>query len=131
MDRLLDSLFPTAENIPDTWRLEAPLEQRDYLVNGQLRRWDGPLATVRSPVWLKETDGERQVILGSAPLLDADTALTALDAAVQAYDKGRGAWPTMRVAERIQHVERFLARMREQRQAVVKLLMWELSLIHI
>jgi glyceraldehyde-3-phosphate dehydrogenase (NADP+) len=34
------------------------------------------------------------VILGSAPLLDADTALTALDAAVQAYDKGRGAWPT-------------------------------------
>ncbi|MDZ3991726.1 NADP-dependent glyceraldehyde-3-phosphate dehydrogenase [Pseudomonas sp. Teo4] len=127
MDRLLESLFPTAEDIPETWRLGAPLEQRDYLVNGELRRWDGPLATVRSPVWLKEADGERQVILGSAPLLDADTALTALDAAVQAYDKGRGAWPTMRVAERIQHVETFLARMREQRQAVVKLLMWEIG----
>ncbi|MFJ4455853.1 NADP-dependent glyceraldehyde-3-phosphate dehydrogenase [Pseudomonas sp. NPDC089392] len=127
MDRLLDSLFPSAENIPETWRLGAPLEQRDYLVNGELRRWDGPLATVRSPVWLKEGDEERQVILGSAPLLDADTALTALDAAVQAYDKGRGAWPNMRVAERIQHVETFLARMREQRQAVVKLLMWEIG----
>ena len=127
MDRLLDSLFPTADNIPDTWRLEAPLEQRDYLVNGQLKRWDGPLATVRSPVWLKQADGEQQVVLGSAPLLDADTALTALDAAVQAYDKGRGVWPTMRVAERIQHVETFLARMREQRQAVVKLLMWEIG----
>ncbi|MFK0092101.1 NADP-dependent glyceraldehyde-3-phosphate dehydrogenase [Pseudomonas sp. NPDC090592] len=127
MDRLLDSLFPSAENIPQTWRLEAPLEQRDYLVNGELRRWDGPLATVRSPVWLKEGNEERQVVLGSAPLLDADTALTALDAAVQAYDKGRGAWPNMRVAERIQHVESFLARMREQRQAVVKLLMWEIG----
>ncbi|KIY42628.1 MULTISPECIES: NADP-dependent glyceraldehyde-3-phosphate dehydrogenase [Pseudomonas] len=127
MDRLLDSLFPSAENIPETWRLEAPLEQRDYLVNGELRRWDGPLATVRSPVWLKEGTDEHQVVLGSAPLLDADTALTALDAAVQAYDKGRGAWPTMRVAERIQHVEAFLARMREQRQAVVKLLMWEIG----
>jgi len=127
MDRLLDSLFPSAENIPETWRLEAPLEQRDYLVNGELRRWDGPLATVRSPVWLKEGNDERQVVLGSAPLLDADTALTALDAAVQAYDKGRGAWPNMRVAERIQHVETFLARMREQRQAVVKLLMWEIG----
>ncbi|WP_087501701.1 NADP-dependent glyceraldehyde-3-phosphate dehydrogenase [Pseudomonas sp. SID14000] len=127
MDRLLDSLFPSAENIPETWRLEAPLEQRDYLVNGELRRWDGPLATVRSPVWLKEGDNEHQVVLGSAPLLDADTALTALDAAVQAYDKGRGAWPNMRVAERIQHVETFLARMREQRQAVVKLLMWEIG----
>ncbi|MCI1038291.1 NADP-dependent glyceraldehyde-3-phosphate dehydrogenase [Pseudomonas putida] len=127
MDRLLDSLFPSAENIPETWRLGAPLEQRDYLVNGELRRWDGPLATVRSPVWLKEGADERQVVLGSAPLLDADTALTALDAAVQAYDKGRGAWPNMRVAERIQHVENFLARMREQRQEVVKLLMWEIG----
>ena len=127
MDRLLDSLFPSAENIPQAWRLEAPLEQRDYLVNGELRRWDGPLATVRSPVWLKEGNDEHQVVLGSAPLLDADTALTALDAAVQAYDKGRGTWPNMRVAERIQHVETFLARMREQRQAVVKLLMWEIG----
>ncbi len=127
MDHLLDSLFPAAGNIPESWRLDAPLEQRDYLVNGELRRWDGPLATVRSPVWLKEADGERQVVLGSAPLLDADTALTALDAAVNAYDKGRGAWPNMRVAERIQHVETFLARMREQRTAVVKLLMWEIG----
>lgn len=127
MERLLDSLFPTPDDIPAQWRLGEPLEQRDYLVAGELRRWDGPLATVRSPVWLKHDDGERQVILGSAPLLDADTALTALDAAVQAYDKGRGAWPTMRVAERIQHVETFLARMREQRTAVVTLLMWEIG----
>ncbi|MFB4390826.1 MULTISPECIES: NADP-dependent glyceraldehyde-3-phosphate dehydrogenase [unclassified Pseudomonas] len=127
MDPLFDSLFPTPHDIPEAWRLGEPLEQRDYLVGGQLRRWDGPLATVRSPVWLRHEDGERQVVLGSAPLLDADTALTALDAAVQAYDKGRGAWPTMRVAERIQHVETFLARMREQREAVVKLLMWEIG----
>ncbi|MDR0279283.1 MAG: NADP-dependent glyceraldehyde-3-phosphate dehydrogenase [Paucimonas sp.] len=128
MDRLLDSLFPTAEEIPEAYRLGAPLEQRDYLVNGELRHWDGPLATVRSPVWLKQADGsEQQVVLGSAPLLDADTALTALDAAVHAYDKGRGAWPTMRVAERIRHVEGFLGRMRQQREAVVKLLMWEIG----
>lgn len=126
MDRL-DTLFPAAADIPQAYRLGEPLEQRDYLVDGQLQRWDGPLATVRSPVWLKTDAGEQQVILGSAPLLDADTALTALDAAVRAYDKGRGAWPNMRVAERIQHVEAFLARMREQREAVVKLLMWEIG----
>ncbi|PWB34167.1 NADP-dependent glyceraldehyde-3-phosphate dehydrogenase [Pseudomonas sp. SDI] len=127
MTVLLDSLFPAATDIPEAWRLGDALEQRDYLVDGQLRRWDGPLATVRSPVWLNTDNGDQQVILGSAPLLDADTALTALDAAVRAYDKGRGAWPNMRVAERIQHVEAFLARMREQRSAVVKLLMWEIG----
>src|SRR5207253_291580 len=44
-----------------------------------------------------------------------------------AYDRGQGNWPTMRVAERIQHVEAFLGRMREQRDAVVKLLMWEIG----
>lgn len=127
MNHLLDSLFPNATEVPEAWRLSEPLEQRDYLVDGQLQQWHGPLATVRSPIWLKGPDGEQQVILGSAPLLDAETALTALDAAVRAYDKGRGAWPTLRVAERIQHVEAFLARMREQRSAVVKLLMWEIG----
>ncbi|WP_313645712.1 NADP-dependent glyceraldehyde-3-phosphate dehydrogenase [Pseudomonas sp.] len=127
MQDLLDSLFPAVDAIPHNWRLEAPLEQRDYLVNGQLRRWEGPLATVRSPVWLKENGDERQGVLGSAPLLDAETALSALDAAVNAYDKGRGAWPNMRVAQRIAHVETFLGLMREQRTAVVKLLMWEIG----
>ncbi len=127
MDHLLEALFPSADQIPEAWRLGEPLEQREYLVGGELRRWDGPLATVNSPVWLKQADGDSQVVLGRAPLLDADTALTALDAAVQAYDKGRGAWPTMRVAERIAHVEQFLTRMREQRTAVVKLLMWEIG----
>ncbi|WP_427122147.1 aldehyde dehydrogenase family protein [Pseudomonas aeruginosa] len=46
---------------------------------------------------------------------------------MRAYDHGQGLWPNLRVAERIQHVERFLARMREQREAVVKLLMWEIG----
>ncbi|WP_277961696.1 NADP-dependent glyceraldehyde-3-phosphate dehydrogenase [Pseudomonas sp. RIT-To-2] len=123
----LSSLYPTAADIPEQYRLSGQVEQRDYLVDGELRRWDGPLATVRSPIFLNTPEGDQQVILGSTPLLDADTALTALDAAVRAYDKGRGAWPNLRVAERIRHVEGFLARMREQRDAVVNLLMWEIG----
>lgn len=123
----LDALFPTAAEIPERYRPGEPIVQREYLVNGELRDWGGPLATVRSPIFLKTENGDEQVQLGSTPLLDADAALTALDAAVQAYDHGQGAWPTMRVAERIQHVETFLARMRQQREAVVKLLMWEIG----
>ncbi|HSC82394.1 MAG TPA: NADP-dependent glyceraldehyde-3-phosphate dehydrogenase [Pseudomonas sp.] len=123
----LDSLFPTAEGIPQRYRPGAPIEQREYLVNGELRRWDGPLAAVRSPIFLATEQGDQQVVLGSTPLLDADAALIALDAAVQAYDHGQGLWPNLRVAERIQHVEGFLARMREQREAVVRLLMWEIG----
>jgi glyceraldehyde-3-phosphate dehydrogenase (NADP+) len=123
----LESLFPTLSDIPEQYRLGAPIEQREYLVDGQLHLWSGPLAPVRSPVFLSTAEGDQQVILGSTPLLDAGAALVALDAAVRAYDRGQGLWPTMRVAERIQHVEAFLARMREQRSAVVKLLMWEIG----
>lgn len=126
-DSRLDTLFPRADQIPEAYRLGAPIEQRDYLVDGQLRHWQGPVATVRSPVQLASDAGDQPVLLGSAPLLDAEAALAALDAAVRAYDNGQGSWPTMRVAERIGHVETFLARMREQREEVVKLLMWEIG----
>ena len=123
----LDTLFPAFTDVPEQYRLGAPIEQREYLVDGELRTWAGALAPVRSPVFLRTTEGDQQAILGSTPLLDAGAALIALDAAVRAYDRGQGLWPTMRVAERIQHVEAFLARMREQRSAVVKLLMWEIG----
>ena len=122
-----ETLFPSFEEIPEQYRPGEGIEQREYLVNGVLQLWHGPLAPVRSPVCLTVPEGIRSVILGSTPLMDAPTAMTALDAAVKAYDRGQGAWPTMRVVERIQHVEGFLKRMREQRDAVVKLLMWEIG----
>ncbi|MDD2001954.1 NADP-dependent glyceraldehyde-3-phosphate dehydrogenase [Pseudomonas putida] len=123
----LQNLFPTVAEIPEQYRPGAAVEQREYLVDGALCLWDGPLAVVRSPIHLKTDQGDQEVVLGSTPLLDAEAALTALDAAVLAYDNGQGLWPTMSVAERIHHVETFLVRMREQRDAVVKLLMWEIG----
>ncbi|WP_371319288.1 NADP-dependent glyceraldehyde-3-phosphate dehydrogenase [Pseudomonas gingeri] len=123
----MKSLFPEVGSIPPEYSAPEPMQQREYLVGGGLIIWDGPLAEVRSPVLVKVSGTEEQVVLGSTPLLDAETALQALDAAVLAYNNGRGEWPTMRVAERIQHVEAFLSRMREQRTLVVNLLMWEIG----
>lgn len=123
----LDNLYPSADEIPEQFRAGPAIEQREYLVNGELHQWQGPLAPVLSPVSLKTDAGLESVVLGSTPLMDADTAMTALDAAVKAYDRGQGAWPTMRVVDRIHHVETFLKLMREQRDAVVTLLMWEIG----
>ncbi len=123
----LENLYPRAEEIPEQFRAGPVIEQREYLVNGELRQWQGPLAPVLSPVSLKTDDGLEPVVLGSTPLMDEGTAMSALDAAVKAYDRGQGAWPTMRVVERIHHVETFLRLMREQRDAVVTLLMWEIG----
>src|SRR5690606_32655868 len=54
-------------------------------------------------------------------------ALEALDAALSAYDKGKGVWPTMRVKERIDCMEIFVKKMQTKREEIVKLLMWEIG----
>jgi glyceraldehyde-3-phosphate dehydrogenase (NADP+) len=59
--------------------------------------------------------------------MDAAAAAAALDAAHRAFDNGRGAWPTMPVAERIRCVEAFAWAMKEKREEVVSLLMWEIG----
>ena len=124
---ILETIFPTLAEIPEQFRI-APVEQRSYLTDGELHHWDGPTQEVLAPVCLRTPDGTcERVRIGSFPLMTEREAIAALDAAVAAYDKGRGAWPTMTVARRIEHVQRFAARMKEQRAAVVKLIMWEIG----
>lgn len=127
MGNQLTTIFPSETSIPESYKISKPIEQREYLVNGELLNWTGPLNPVLSPVFVKEGDGYTQKVIGSTPLLTSKESLDALDAAVKAYDLGHGQWPTMSVTERIEHVENFLNAMREQRQEVVKLLMWEIG----
>jgi len=127
MDKAAISLFPSTEGIPEQHRIGTPVEQREYLCDGQIRTWAGAQQDVLSPV-CEAVDGTcRQKRIGSYPLLGAEQALESLDAACKAYDHGRGAWPTMSVEQRILHVEGFAYRMKERRADVVKLLMWEIG----
>ncbi len=123
----LEQLFCTLEEIPAEFRLSEPLTQKEYLLNGDLLHWNGPMQAVLSPVCLETPDGLVRASIGSFPLMGENDAVAALDAAVQAYDHGRGRWPTLSVGERIEHVREFACRMKEQRDAVVKLLMWEIG----
>lgn len=127
MSNPLANIFPESSSIPDAYKLDTYLEQREYLIDGELKTWQGDLAPVLSPVFVKDGSGYIQKIIGSTPLLDAEEAMKALDVAVRAHDLGKGEWPMMSVADRISHVEAFLARMREKRSEVVKLLMWEIG----
>ena len=100
-----------------------PLHQRHWLIGGTLRRWDGPVRDVVSPVL---TCGQ-PTLLGSFPLLGEAEAAAALQSATAAWGKGRGEWPTMTVAARIACVERFLGAMIGVRQAVIDLMAWEIG----
>jgi len=127
MSTILSGIFPEANSVPGQFRLDAHIEQREYLLNGELKTWSGPLNPVVSPVYLREDGALRQVVIGATPLLTAKEALEALEAATKAYDLGRGAWPTRSVTDRIEYVEMFLTRIQEKREEVVRLLMWEIG----
>ncbi|HEY3405102.1 MAG TPA: NADP-dependent glyceraldehyde-3-phosphate dehydrogenase [Ohtaekwangia sp.] len=127
MSQFLENVFPSENDIPDQFKISKPIEQREYLINGEMKTWSGNLNPVLSPVFTKEGNQYTQKVIGSTPLLTTKESLEALDAAVKAYDMGHGYWPTRSVTERIEHVEKFLAAMRKQRSEVVKLLMWEIG----
>ncbi|MEY4484139.1 MAG: hypothetical protein RL693_1591 [Verrucomicrobiota bacterium] len=123
----LAAFFPHKAQVPSEFALIAPLHQREYLLDGEIVRWDGPVQVVKSPLLLDEGNGPEAPILGSYPLIGEGEALAAMDSAVRAYDSGRGAWPTMSVEDRIKCVERFTRMMLECRSQVVKMLMWEIG----
>ncbi|GAM10861.1 NADP-dependent glyceraldehyde-3-phosphate dehydrogenase [Geobacter sp. OR-1] len=122
----LATIFPEYDAIPPEFRL-TPIPQIDYLLNGEIRQWAGPVQQVYSPVCCVTGEGAVRQLIGSFPLMGETEALAALDASVNAYDHGRGFWPTMPVQQRIAHLQEFAWLMKEQRDAVVMLLMWEIG----
>ncbi len=127
-DLSLSRFFPTRDAIPEAHRLAAPIHQRRSLIAGALREWSGAVKTVLSPVCERTVSGEvRQIEIGSYPVMGEAESDAALDAAVAAYDSGRGAWPTMTVAARIACMQDFVRRMVAVRAQVVTTLMWEIG----
>ncbi|HXE95854.1 MAG TPA: NADP-dependent glyceraldehyde-3-phosphate dehydrogenase [Dongiaceae bacterium] len=123
----IEALFPEEQQIPEQCRIAQPVRQDYYLIDGELRSWDGALQEVLSPVRIRSAGGSRQHRVGEAPLLTEAAALETLAVAVRAYSNGRGVWPTMSVGERIKSVQRFTAAMLMKRAEIVTLLMWEIG----
>lgn len=134
----LTTLFPAdLSQIPAQYRIE-PIHQREYLLNGEMKPWTGKVADVYSPVCIPDSPGtstpgastpgtlQRQLV-GSFPVAGPAEAMAALDAAVAAYDNGRGEWPQMSVAGRIACMETFIGKMLAQRTLVINLIMWEIG----
>ena len=121
------SIFPQLDEIPQQVRLARTIEQREYLCDGVLRRWEGPLQDVESPVCLQNGGRLDRQRIGAYPLLTGREALDVLAAGTRAWNQGRGVWPTMPIEGRIRAVEQFGWRMKDRRDDVVRLLMWEIG----
>ncbi len=127
----LDALFPRIEDVPAAADF-APgggvhPDGTLYLIDGEVRRWTGATSEVTSPVCVVRDGRVERRRMGAHAALTKEEALAALDAAVRAWDHGRGRWPTMSVGARIDAVLAFVAGMEKAREESVRLLMWEIG----
>lgn len=122
-----EKIFPAQNEIPEKFKFTTAIEQKEYLINGETINWNGPVKDVFSPVFTNENGTMTQVRLGSQPVIDRAAALKVLDAAVASYNNGRGEWATMSIKKRIEHMVNFTKRMKEKRDEVVNMLMWEIG----
>ncbi len=114
------------QNIPEKYRLNSPVHHDTYLIDGKIDKWNGEFTEVISTLLANEKD-DKYITLGDSPKMDKKHALLALEAADKAYSNGTGTWPTMKVYERINCMQKFVDLMVLKRDEVVKLLMWEIG----
>ena len=112
-------------SIPQEFQINELVHQSTYLLNGELIEWNGETTDIYSTI--SSTEDYKPTLLGSIPTLTETEALKALDAASEAYGKGQGLWPTMKVSDRVECMLKFVEQMKTKREEVVKLLMWEIG----
>jgi glyceraldehyde-3-phosphate dehydrogenase (NADP+) len=131
VEKKVDSLFPSMADIPADADFAPGGGTFDggtsYLIGGEIRTWSGRTQDVLSPICVRTGAGLARRRIGVEARLSTDEALLALGAASRAWDRGRGAWPTMRVRERADRLTDFVAAMRAERGKCVRLLMWEIG----
>ena len=89
--------------IPEPFKIISLLHQKTYLVDGELKQWEGDSAEVYSTI--SSTKTYKPTLLGTIPQLGEKEALEALSSATSAYNNGQGLWPTMKVVDRISCME--------------------------
>ena len=109
-------------------RIVEKTHSKAYLVNGEIKKWEGPTSNVYSSIQTFDIDGKKTpTLLGSIPDMDGDVAIEALESADNAFKRGQGNWPTMKVRDRIKCMKLFVEKMKLSRDRVVELLMLEIG----
>ena len=111
-------------NIPEKFQLKLPIHHNTFLIDGKIGNWNGEFTEVVSTLF-SNSENDKYTILGDSPKMDEKHALLALDAADKAYANGTGEWPTMKVYERINCMQKFVDLMILQRDEVVKLVRFD------
>ncbi|MFZ2151368.1 MAG: aldehyde dehydrogenase family protein [Candidatus Absconditicoccaceae bacterium] len=121
------SEFPRhLDDIPEQFQ-PWDVEITEYL-DGTLKKHEGGFQKVYSPIINKFVGTPAEpCYLGNYPLMTVAQAESVLQTAIKAWASGTGEWPRMSWQQRITHIEKFIEMMKSRRDAIVRILMWEIG----
>jgi glyceraldehyde-3-phosphate dehydrogenase (NADP+) len=124
---IANDFFPTISELSKT--IEIPKVPARILLNGKIISSGFRTKTIHSPCTLRDpTDGSLiYPEIGVTPQLDAEGFMQAVNAASQAWARGRGDWPSARMEERVNAISNLRDRMLPRRESICNLLMWEIA----
>lgn len=93
-------------------------------MNGKVEEWTREVDQVTSPM-LNQDTGER-IVIGKIPRMKETDALNVLESAKKAWNHGQGVWPQMKLTERIQVIENIIESLKEKRDEIINVLMWDI-----
>jgi glyceraldehyde-3-phosphate dehydrogenase (NADP+) len=125
-DESLRSLYPEADAIPAHLRV-APNEAPTWLVDGEVRRFDGASSPVTSRIATRQRGELTETLLGREALLGPPEAALAIEAAERAFGGGDGEWPAAPIETRMKATLAFASAVEARTEAVAKLLQWEIG----
>ena len=77
------------QEVPESYIVPLKKKYDTYLLNGQIKKWNGKTSEVFSPIYSKDTDGVlKPTLLGTVPLMGEKDAMEALDSANKAFSNG-------------------------------------------
>jgi len=118
---------PVVKETSDAFKSKPFVDGMKVFFNGKISPWSGSCEKVCSPIQVERENGSiEKCELGNVAQMDTETALKVLDAAVLAWDNGRGAWPQMTLEARCDAIENLVQKLREKKDEIIQVLMWEI-----
>jgi glyceraldehyde-3-phosphate dehydrogenase (NADP+) len=121
--KVCESHFSVHGSDPE-YKTKPMIDGAKSFIAGKVEPFLGEVDTVTSPIVDKET-GERTVI-GKVARFTKEHTLSAVAAAEKAWDGGQGVWPQLSAQARIEALERVVKNLKDRREEIVNVLMWEI-----
>ena len=99
-------------------------------IHGVISDYHGECGNITSPILVQTLSGEKKyenVVIGKIAKMNINDANEAIESAKNAWSHGQGVWPQMSLNERILTIEKIVAALKEKRDEIANVLVWEIA----